>query len=455
MNSRHLYCRSALTPEGWLSNARVSIDASGIITEVAEAEPGQTSGQNEGHLLPGMPNLHSHAFQRQMAGLAETSGGKTDNFWAWREAMYRLANRINPRQLQAIAAWLQAEMLEAGYTSCAEFHYVHHQPGGQAYDDSSEMSKALLEAADASGISLTLLPVLYCRSGFAAQTVTDRQQRFFHHPEDFLRLLGALRARISEVSRHRLGWAPHSLRAVSRQQLDIVLNSSEAADLPVHIHVAEQPAEVTDCLEQLGARPVEYLLDQFPVGADWCLVHATHLSDSELQRAAASGATAGLCPSTEADLGDGFFPAEAWIGAEGKLGIGSDSNLRICVSEELRLLEFGCRLRTLGRNVISDEGRSCGRSLFQRAVHGGASAMAQKVGKIAPGYRADMVALNDAHPLLDGRKNDAILDSWIFAGGRGMIRSVWVAGERCVDNGRHVRKDALEVSFAQAAKELL
>jgi formiminoglutamate deiminase len=268
-------------------------------------------------------------------------------------------------------------------------------------------------------------------------------------------LLEACKDRIARRKNHRLGWAPHSLRAVSEQQLRIVLDALPEAGLPVHIHIAEQPAEVEECKAQSGSRPVDYLMDHFPVDASWCLVHATHLSDSELLRAASSGATAGLCPSTEADLGDGFFSAEAWIENGGVFGIGSDSNLRIDVAEELRLLEFGCRLRALGRNLVSDEGMSCGRSLFQRAVAGGSAALAQNIGQIAPGYRADLVELDAHHPLLEGRNQDGVLDAWIFAGGPDMVRSVWVSGNLRVKDGKHIVKDVLEKSFQQAARELL
>ena len=447
-----LFCRSVLTPQGWMENARIDIDAQGVITAVSPADKVGSGGKQHGHVVPGMPNLHSHAFQRKMAGLAETSRGGKDDFWAWRETMYQLANHVTPQHLQSIAAWLYAEMLEAGYTSCAEFHYVHHQAGGDAFEDPSEMSAALLRAADSCGMALTLLPVLYCRSGFDAQTVTERQRRFYNSPDSFLRLLEACRARIGTGSNHQLGWAPHSLRAVSGEQLKTVLESPVATGLPLHIHVAEQPAEVEDCQAQLGARPVDYLLDHFPVGTNWCLVHATHLSDSELRRAAASGAVAGLCPTTEADLGDGFFSVEAWLENGGAFGIGSDSNLRIDAAEELRLLEFGCRLRTLRRNVVSDGGASCGRSLFQRAVVGGATALAQNTGKIEPGCRADFVELNANHPLLEGREQDAVLDSWIFAGGPELVRSVWVAGRLCVEEGVHVRKEALKVPFRELAR---
>ncbi len=458
MIEREILCSSALTPGGWIAPARILLDQEGKIEEVSGLTGAEAAQPLAGAVLPGMPNLHSHAFQRQMAGLTETPGPAvsqfTDTFWTWREAMYRLAERVTPRQLQSISAGLQAEMLEAGFTSCAEFHYLHHQPGGQPYDDPAEMSRALLQAADSSGIALTLLPVLYCRSGFAADRVMDRQRRFSNAPEAFIRLVAACTDLLKDHPLHRLGIAPHSLRAVSGQQLREVLMAPEHQRLPVHIHVAEQPAEVEECQSVLGARPVEWLLHNFPVGKRWCLVHATHLNATELLEAAASQAVAGLCPTTEADLGDGFFAAESWIAASGRYGIGSDSNLRVSVCDELRLLEFGCRLRNLARNVLADEGISCGRSLYQRALAGGAAATGQPVGRIEPGYRADLVELDMNHALLADRCNDSIVDTWLFAGGSSMVRSVWVGGRKLVADGRHVNKDCIDGPFRQAMKEL-
>ena len=316
------------------------------------------------------------------------------------------------------------------------------------------MSISLLAAADATGMSLTLLPVLYCRSGFGAQTVSDHQRRFFNTPEAFVDLLLDCGREMADHPLHRLGWAPHSLRAVSSDQLAAVLNAEPARGLPLHIHVAEQAVEVDECLSHYGARPVQFLLDSYPVDGRWCLVHATHMLERELRDAARSGAIAGLCPTTEADLGDGFFDAGQWLASGGKFGIGSDSNLRVSVSEELRLLEFGCRLRTQRRNVLADEGRSTGRNLFQRAAEGGATALGQPVGRIEAGCRADLVELDSRHVLLEGRQKDALLDSWIFAGGQTMVRSVWVGGELRVAEGRHLAREELASPFRRAMKEL-
>ncbi|MEJ8569457.1 formimidoylglutamate deiminase [Elongatibacter sediminis] len=443
-------CRAALTPDGWTGPLRIGVDPAGHISSlhpISAAEAGSS-----GFIVPGMPNLHSHAFQRQMAGLTEFAVGD-DSFWTWRESMYRVASRITPEQLQAIAAWLQVEMLEAGFTSCAEFHYLHHGPAGEPYADIAEMSLRLLAAAGDSGMALTLLPVLYCRSGFGAPGVEPHQRRFFNRPERYLDLLGRCREAVSGAPLHRVGIAPHSLRAVSPDDLDAVFNDAPS-DGQIHIHVAEQPAEVAACREQLGTAPVAWLTDRYELDDRWCLVHATHMEAAEAEAAAATGAAAGLCPTTEADLGDGFFDTQAWLAADGEFGIGSDSNLRISVTEELRLLEFQARLRGLRRNVLADAGLGCGRSLHQRATRGGARALGQPVGEIRPGARADLVELDGEHPLLAGRDGDTVLDTWIFADPRDMIRTVWVAGIPCVQAGRHLRRDVLEPPFRRAMRAL-
>jgi len=448
-----------LTPGGWLGPARIRWNERGVITEVSRLDvPGDAPGLS-GPMLAGMPNLHSHAFQRQMAGLTQTasSGAASvkDSFWTWRKAMYELADRISPEQLRSIAAWLYGEMLESGYTSCAEFHYLHHQRGGRVYADLAEMSLALLEAADMAGISLTLLPVLYCRGGFASAKVTGTQRRFQNSPERFMQLLDACRRLAEPRPLHCVGIAAHSLRAVSVEQLREVLEANGGQHVPVHIHIAEQIGEVEECMSELGARPVEWLLNHFGVDRHWCLVHATHLQRKELEAAAKCGATAGLCPTTEADLGDGLFAAEDWIEAGGSFGIGSDSNIRVSVAEELRLLESGCRLRTLGRNVLADAGLSCGRTLYQRALAGGAAALGQKIGGIEPGLRADLVELEAEHPFLQGRTGDSILDTWLFAGDVSMVRSVWVGGVQRVAGGVHVNKRSLEGPFRRSMRALL
>lgn len=451
---REIRCRSALTPEGWIAPACIRLDATGFIESVAPLDAAAGSGVLAGHIVPGLPNLHSHAFQRQMAGSAESGSGSPDSFWTWREAMYRLASRVDPDQLEAIAAWVQAEMLEAGYTSCAEFHYLHHQPNGKPYRDRAEMSCRLLAATASSGIALTLLPVLYCRSGFGAGGVEPRQRRFHHVPGDYLELVARCRQAIAGHPLHRVGIAPHSLRAVSREDLRPILEEPANRHVPVHIHIAEQPAEVSSCLAFHGAPPVAYLLREFDVDERWCLVHATHMEPDELRAAATSRAVAGLCPTTEANLGDGSFPGEAWLNAGGRFGVGSDSNVRMSAAEELRALELQARLRALRRIVLATPPQSCGRSLYEQAAAGGGQALGQPVGRIAPGCRGDFVELDAQHVLLAQRSGDAVLDTFVFADDGAMIRTVWVAGQAQVRDGRHLCRARLEAAFRKAMAEL-
>jgi formimidoylglutamate deiminase len=454
MAESSLHCARLLAPEGWRRDVVLWIDEDGMIFDMETGKAGEADQSLPGHVLPGMANLHSHAFQRLMAGLGGACAEGEDSFWTWREVMYRLAGELSPLQVEAAAAMLQAEMLESGYTACGEFHYLHHGPDGREYPKLAEMSCRLLEASRTSGIALTLLPVLYCRSGFGASGVLSQQARFYNSPERFIDLFEACRELLANEQLHRLGVAPHSLRAVSPDQLEQVLEAVSAAAVSVHIHVAEQPEEVADCIEHLGRRPLQWLLDHREVDDRWCLVHATHLEHDELEKAAASGAVAGLCPSTEADLGDGFFQAEAWIDAGGKFGIGSDSNLRVCVAEELRLLENESRLLTGRRNVLSRGRLGPGRFLFEQALAGGARALGQPLGKIAPGCRADLVELDENHLLLSAREEDDVLDTWLFAGDRTMIRTVCVGGQAVVVNGRHRARPQLENDFRAVMEAL-
>lgn len=395
----------------------------------------------EGVVLPGMPNLHSHGFQYAMRGLTGRRSRQGDSFWSWRERMYTLAARVEPEPLQALMAALYGRMLEQGYTSCAEFHYLHHGPDGRPYAEPAAMSRAVMAGAAAAGMALTHLPVLYTRSGFGAYDVLPEQRRFAHSVDAYLGLVEACQAMARETPLCRVGVAPHSLRAVSSGQLADLLRATPG--LTVHIHVAEQPLEVADCEAHLGARPLDWLVDHCDVDARWCLVHATHTTPDEARRAAQTGAVAGLCPTTEADLGDGLFDAAAWCGHGGRFGIGSDSNLRLSVREELRWLEFAQRLSTGQRNVLASADRSCGRTLYESAAAGGAQALGQPVGCLEPGRRADLVELDVDHPLLRGLSGDDWIDSYLFGGSREMIRSVWVAGECRVEAGRHRQRDRL------------
>jgi formimidoylglutamate deiminase len=418
--------------DGWHADAALAVGADGRLRELADHD-GESIGQ---WVLPGMPNLHSHAFQRAMAGLAERKGRVDDSFWSWRETMYAFAARIGPDELQAIAAQLYVEMLKAGYTRVCEFHYLHHQPDGTPYAQPEAMSLALIEAAREAGIGLTLLPVLYISGGFDGRALSARQRRFGHAVDAYLRLLESLRGQQGDDL--RVGIALHSLRAVPEAALCEVLSSELAQSEPIHIHIAEQVGEVQDCLATRGARPVEWLFDHAGVDARWCLVHATHLTEAETVQLARSGAVAGLCPTTEANLGDGLFPLAAYRDAGGTLGIGSDSHISISPVEELRWLEYGQRLSTRHRNIAArHEGESVGETLWRAALRGGTQASGLPAGALQPGARADLIVLDDSSPLLAARDERAVLDSFLFAGNTPLVRDVMVGGRWQVRGFQH------------------
>ncbi|HEY8587128.1 MAG TPA: formimidoylglutamate deiminase [Rhodanobacter sp.] len=388
-------------------------------------------------VLPGMPNLHSHAFQRAMAGLAERRSKADDSFWSWRETMYAFAALITPEQLQAIAAQLYVEMLKAGYTHVCEFHYLHHQPDGTPYDQPEAMSLALIAAAREAGIGLTLLPVLYMSGGFDGRALTPRQRRFGHTLDGYLRLLEALRPHMSDTV--RIGIALHSLRAVPEQAMRELLADPAAQACPIHIHIAEQVGEVQDCLATRGARPVEWLFDHAQVDARWCLVHATHLTAQETTQLARSGAVAGLCPTTEANLGDGLFPLASYLDQGGVLGVGSDSHISVSPVEELRWLEYGQRLTSGHRNIAArGQGVSVGETLWAAALRGGTQAAGLPL-VAAPD--ADLIVLDDNAPALAARDARSMLDSFLFAGNVPLVRDVMTRGSWQV-RGFHHRDEA-------------
>jgi len=431
------------TPEGWQADGRLAVDASGRFDGCAE-EAGKRLGR---WVLPGMPNLHSHAFQRAMAGLAERRGPGNDSFWTWRETMYGFAAALAPDSLQAIAAQLYVEMLKAGYTQVCEFHYVHHQPDGTPYAQHEAMSLALIEAAKEAGIALTLLPVLYMTGGFDGRPLAPRQRRFGHtEVSDYLRLLEALRAH--ESADLRVGIALHSLRAVPETAMRTLLATGAAQTGPIHIHIAEQVGEVQDCLAVRGARPVEWLLDHAQVDERWCLVHATHLTGHETSRLARSGAVAGLCPTTEANLGDGLFPLADFLDAGGVLGVGSDSHISVSPVEELRWLEYGQRLATRHRNIASrGEGASVGETLWSAALRGGAQAAGLPLGALEPGRRADLLVLDDEAPLLAARDASSAMDSFLFAGNTPLVRHVMSGGRWVVRDFRHCDEERIAARY--------
>lgn len=437
-----IWFEQALIGRAWRRRVRIEI-ADGVVAAIAaETDPRPEDARHEIG-VPGFPNLHSHAFQRAMAGLAEYRASPDDDFWSWREIMYRFAGAITPEQMEAIAGFAFVEMLEAGFTRVGEFHYVHHQPDGAPYDNPAEMGARLAAAAESSGIALTLLPVLYAQGGFGGTATEPRQARFVNSVKSFHALIDAADRALSNLPDAVIGVAPHSLRAVSPDRLKAVAALRPGA--PIHIHVAEQLKEVEDCLCWSGARPVEWLLDHMDVDTRWCLVHATHVSDVELGRLARSGAVAGLCPITEANLGDGIFPASAFLDAGGAFGIGSDSNVRIDLTEELRLLEYGQRLIERRRCVLaSDDNPSVGETLFLNALEGGGQALGAS-SHIRVGGSADLVALTGAA--------DQVLDQWLFTKNVA-VDAVWRRGTQLVSGGRHRNRDEAERRYRRAVEQL-
>lgn len=444
-----LHARTALLPDGWAEDVLVEVQE-GRIARVAPGVPGARLGC----LLPAPVNLHSHAFQRAMAGMTERRGAAgQDSFWTWRALMYRFLDHLTPDDVQAIAALVQVEMAEAGYAAVAEFHYLHHRPGGQPYADLAEMSGRIVAAAEETGLGLTLLPVLYEQGGCDGRALSAGQMRFGNDPDRFGRLWqGAARAVAGVAPDAAIGLAPHSLRAVSREGLAAAV--AMAPDAPLHLHLAEQQAEVDEVQAAYGARPVEWLLAHHAVGPRWCGVHCTQMTPAETLALAATGAVAGLCPITEANLGDGIFDGVRYCGAGGRWGVGSDSNVSIGLAEELRLLEYGQRLQGRGRAMLASPGQSTGRALFQAAVQGGAQAAGRASGAIRVGDWADLLALDTGAVNLAGRMGDGLLDAWIFAGSDGMVSDLWSAGRHIVSGGRHIARDAVEARYRAVTARL-
>ncbi|MFP3494648.1 formimidoylglutamate deiminase [Pseudomonas sp. SIMBA_059] len=449
------FAERALLPSGWANDVRLEVGADGLLTKVEVNASADAAERLRGPVLAGMPNLHSHAFQRAMAGLAEVAGNPNDSFWTWRDLMYRMVGKINPDQLHVIARQLYIEMLKAGYTSVAEFHYVHHDASGQPYADRTELSRQISQAAASSGIGLTLLPVLYTHAGFGGQAPNDGQRRFINSTENYLDLQARLKPILATQPAQALGLCFHSLRAVTPQQISAVLAASDKT-CPVHIHIAEQQKEVDDCLAWSGKRPLQWLYDNVEVDERWCLVHATHADADEVKRMAQSRAIAGLCLTTEANLGDGIFPAVDFLAQGGRMGIGSDSHVSLSVVEELRWLEYGQRLRDQRRNRLyrSDQ-PMVGRTLFDAALDGGTQALGQPIGRLEVGKRADWIVLDGSDPYLATAVDDGILNRWLFAGGDRQVRDVLVNGKWVVRDGHHAGEEDSSRAFTQVLKDLL
>lgn len=449
-----IFAEKALLPTGWAQNVELRVGADGRIESVTEGVEPRAVHQ-VGLLLPAPPNLHSHSFQRAMAGLSESRGGEADdNFWTWRNVMYRFMGLLEPEDVQAIAAFAFMEMMEAGFGSVAEFHYVHHQPGGLHYADVAELSRRIIDGAYDAGIGLSLLPVYYAQGGLNGRPLVGSQHRFANRVDGFLRLVQRVEQLVAQGGKDTgFGVAPHSLRAVSAEDLREL--HTAFPDAPFHMHIAEQEGEVAEVLSRTGRRPVEWLLDECPVKENWCLIHATHLSDVETEALAKSGAVAGLCPVTEANLGDGTFPASTFTQMHGRLGIGTDSNIAISLTGELRQLEYSQRLRDRARAVLADSDHSAGRFLFERATAGGAQALGRDCGAIAPGQWADMVNLDLSQSGFHGLTDDLALDAWVFAAGPEAVSDVWSAGRHMVRGGRHVNRGGIAARYATTLKRLM
>jgi formimidoylglutamate deiminase len=446
-----LFARHALLPDGWRKDVLIEWDAAGDITAVT-AGASATGAQFVEYALPGMINLHSHSFQRALGGRTERAGDSKDSFWTWRDLMYRFARNITPEHIEAIAAQLFSECLRHGYTSICEFHYVQRAPDGAMYPRPAETAERVIAAARLAGIGVTMLPVLYSYSGFGESPLKPEQKRFKTDAQDVLRVIEALEP--LRDAQTEVGVAPHSLRAASVGQIEEVLATLPAAR-PVHIHIAEQQAEVQQSLDFSGRRPVQWLLDQVAVDERWCLIHATHLVAEEVDGIARSGAVAGLCPTTEANLGDGLFPLEPFLAAGGRFGIGSDSHVSQSAVEELRWLEYGQRLQHQRRNVaVSADERNVGDFLWQGALRGGAQAAGRPVGALATGRRADVIVLDDGHPNMFGLALDEVLGSFVFSGNDNLVKDVMVGGRWVVRNQQHEAQQAIVARFKQTLAEL-
>jgi formimidoylglutamate deiminase len=450
---------TVLLPSGWVDDVLIEVDASGNLAQVTPVgtRDGEPIQRIRGAVLAGMANLHSHASQRCMAGLAERGLRGRDTFWTWREAMYALMRSLRPEDVCAVARQLYIEMLKAGYTAVGEFHYLHNDAGGERYQDRAEVSIAILTAAAAVGIGITHLPVLYRTAGFGGDSPSNGQVRFVLELDEYLRLVESLRRAYAGDPQVRIGVAPHSLRAVSGDVLGELLNGLKDIDptAPIHIHIAEQRLEVDEAQSHLGDRPVAWLLSSFPVDERWCLVHCIHATNHELKSVAERGATIGVCPTTEANLGDGVFPLVRFLQAGGRFGIGSDSNISVSPVEELRWLEYTQRLKHRRRNVAATASSSTGARLYQEALSGGAAALGRNIGSLRPGHRADLIVLDLDNPLLVGRKGDGLLDAFVFAGNANPVRHVMVGGRWVIQDGRHPLEEPVAADFARVIERLV
>lgn len=444
--TQRLHCSQVLLAEGWRENLTLEVDPDGFIASIA---PGCVEGAERlpGPVLPGMVNVHSHIHQRLIAGLTGRSAGAEDSFWSWRERMYEAVGMLSGEDFRTLAAWGFMELLEGGYTTTGEFHYPHGL-GGQSPAHTAEQ---VLEAAEQAGCALTLLPVWYRYGSFGRQPLGERQQPFGMSLDEIVELVTSLQRTTGGLQ--RVGVAPHSLRAVDARDLAQLLDG--ISDGPIHLHISEQPAEVASCLEHHDRRPIDWLLQHVDVDERWCLIHATHASEGEMHALAERSALIGICPTTEADLGDGLFPVCEYLDHGGRIAVGSDSNLVMSAAEELRLLEWGQRLRLHQRNVLCDADEHVGTGLWRQTAASGAAALDQPAGALEKGRRADLLVLNDSHPLLAGLPGAEMLDSFLFSHAAGMIDQVWVGGRKLVSEGRHPGRAALDARVAGLRRRLV
>ena len=447
-----IFANKILTSSGWKENITVEVNADGHIEKLRTDT--KEYDHHVGCLLPAPVNAHSHSFQRAMSGLTEYRGpNPKDSFWTWRKLMFKFLKQLDPDIVEAIAAFVQMEMLEAGFSTNVEFHYLHHSESGRPYDDIAEMSQRIISAANQSGIGLTLLPVFYQYGGCDLRALEDGQRRFGNNLDQFQTLFQRV-SKILETSPPDtfLGLAPHSLRAVDPKDLIELVNIAEKK--PIHMHLAEQVAEVDEVKEFLGARPVEWVMENLDISNQWCMIHCTQMEPHEVKMLAKTQAVAGLCPITESSLGDGIFEGANWMSNNGNIAIGSDSNVRISLSEELRTLEYSQRLRDRSRAVLANSHQSTGRRLFEGICKGGAQAAGRKTGLIKEGYLADLLALNTNHVDLERHKEDTLLDSYIFSGDDRMISDVWSAGRHLVKDGEHILRTEITRAYKKATKKL-
>ena len=457
MPQQTYFIKKALLSQGWAKNVRLGVDDKGLIVSLKTNVSAEQDDHRLGLVIPGLVNCHSHAFQRAMAGLTEYQVSPTDTFWSWRKTMYRFANLVSPEDLQDIASYLYLEMIKQGYTSVAEFHYVHHQPNGKPYSSVSQLSQSVINAANIAGINLTLLPVLYMNAGFGDQALLDDQKRFGNSVDSYLALHDEATRYCSDQSQHSVGMALHSLRAVPARSMTEVIShfKGRVHSCPIHIHIAEQTQEVEQSIKVLGKRPVEWLLDNHDIDKQWCLIHATHMTPKETAEVAKSGATVGICPTTEANLGDGFFPLRQYLDDGGQIAIGSDGNTCTNPIEELRWLEYGQRLLSRTRNVASDDReRHTGTNLYSHCLKGGARSIGQKTGALKLGGRADLIVLDDNSADLANIAADSILDVLIFGTSQSLIKDVMVNGTWKITNYHHADEERIRNTFISATKAL-